>query len=67
MAKNYDNLAKTIIQDVGGKDNVSLGAEPRGDFLAVYDAIRTRDTPFDEIEVGVVQEGGGQDMPFGQM
>lgn len=23
MAKNYDNLAKTIIQDVGGKDNVN--------------------------------------------
>ncbi len=23
MAKNYDNLAKTIIQDIGGKDNVN--------------------------------------------
>ncbi|GFP08344.1 glucose PTS transporter subunit IIA [Lactobacillus helveticus] len=23
MAKNYDNLAKTIIQDVGGKDNIN--------------------------------------------
>ena len=23
MAKNYDNLAKSIIQDVGGKDNVN--------------------------------------------
>lgn len=22
MAKNYDGLAKTIIKDVGGKDNV---------------------------------------------
>ena len=23
MAKNYDELAKTIIQNVGGKDNVT--------------------------------------------
>ncbi len=23
MAKNYDQLAKTIIKDVGGKDNVN--------------------------------------------